>query len=611
MKTRRTAAAITAAMAGALALSACSTPEVAGVEGSAASSVTVAWPEPFFSQNNLRGVNATANANIQYMTNARFFFYDDNLELQFNEDFGTITTISEDPLVVEWSVNEGVVWSDGTPFDAADLILTWGAQNPKFNTIDGVEYDDEGNPLPVADDQVFFGGTSDVMGLVSQFPEISEDGRTLTLTFDGEQSDWLMALGPTTVAAHATAGIALDIEDPQEAKDALVAAFRENDTAALAKIADTWNNGFNFTSMPSDERMFLSTGPFVLGEFIENQHLTLVRNELFDWGPIPHVDEITVRFIGESMAQVTALQNGEVDLISPENTADVMKTLGTVDRISYVATPEAVWEHITLMQNNYGPFDPATYGGDAEVARLVRQAFLAAVPRQQIVDTLITPLQPDATMRNSFAFVPGAPGYAEAVAANGSEFFGAGSNEKAAELLDQARALYPDLPETIDVRILYSTALTRRVNQFQIIQESVAPAGFNVIDAGNDNWGTILRSGDGTFDAAIFAWQSTNTLLLNGRANYVTGGLNNIGGFSDARVDEIWGEISVATDDTTPEVRALAAEMDSLLFHGGYGLPLFQHPGVVAHSDRLQNVSASTLAPTIFWNFWEWELAGS
>ncbi|QAY70315.1 hypothetical protein [Xylanimonas protaetiae] len=98
-------------------------------------------------------------------------------------------------------------------------------------------------------------------------------------------------------------------------------------------------------------------------------------------------------------------------------------------------------------------------------------------------------------------------------------------------------------------------------------------------------------------------------MLLNGEANYVTGGQNNFSGFSNPEVDALWAKIAVAPDDTTDEVRAWATEMESHLFNDGFGLPIFQHPGVVAHTDRVQNVSTITLSPTILWNFWEWEIA--
>ncbi|QAY70314.1 ABC transporter substrate-binding protein [Xylanimonas protaetiae] len=285
-----------------------------------------------------------------------------------------------------------------------------GPRNPKFSNVDAdqVATDEDGNEV-LAEDQVWFSGSSPVMELVTQFPEISEDGRSVTLTFDSVRSDWLMDMQFPPVAAHAVAGIALDIADAQEAKDALVAAFRDNDSAALNKIAGVWNTGFNFTSMPSDPRVHLSTGPFILDEFVENQHLTLVRNEAFDWGNVPAVDQVTFRFTEDPMAAITALQNGEVDIISPQSSVDVLKTLAGLDGIEYETGVEATWEHVTLMHNYGGPFDAATYGGNVDVARLVRQAFLQTIPRQQIIDTLITPLQDDAAIRNSFNFVPGAP----------------------------------------------------------------------------------------------------------------------------------------------------------------------------------------------------------
>ncbi|QAY62013.1 ABC transporter family substrate-binding protein [Xylanimonas allomyrinae] len=610
MKTRRIAAAIAAATAGAIALSACSTPDVTGVEGDDIQAVSVSWGQPFFSQNNLTASgNSTHNANILYMTQAQLYFYNDDLELQFNEDFGTIETVSENPLTVQITINEGVVWSDGTPVDAADLILAWGAQNPKFNTVqdDDVETDDDGNEI-VPEGQVWFSGTGPVMELVSQFPEVSEDGRAVTMVFDGTRPDWVTGVSVPPVAAHVVADLALDISDPDEAKDALIAAFRDNDTAKLAEIADTWNSAFNFSSMPSDPRLHLATGPFIMSEFVENQHITLVRNEKFTWGPTPEVDEITIRFIADPLAQITALQNGEVDIIAPDSTPDVLATLAGVDGIVYETGVEGTWEHVDLTFNNGGPFDPAAYGGDAEAARLVRQAFLLSVPRQQIIDTLIRPLQDDATVRNSFLFVPGAPGYSETVAANGSDVFADTDIEQAKALLAQARELYPAMPETIDVRFLYGASNPRRANQFQLIQASAGQAGFNVIDDGDDTWG--MRLGDGTYDATLFGWQSTNTFLLNAESNYVTGGQNNFGGFSNAELDGLFKQIAASQDDTTGEVRAMAARVEEILFHEGFGLPVFQFPGVIAHSPRVEYVSTIALAPTIFWNFWEWQIAG-
>ncbi len=159
----------------------------------------------------------------------------------------------------------------------------------------------------------------------------------------------------------------------------------------------------------------------------------------------------------------------------------------------------------------------------------------------------------------------------------------------------------------VDVRFLYGKSNVRRANEFQLIQASATQAGFNVIDNGDDTWGTIL--GTGTYDAALFGWQSTNTFILNAEANYVTGGQNNYGGYSNTEVDALWAQVSTNTD---PDREAeLAVQIEQKLNQDAFGVNIFQFPGVVAYRDVLQGVSTIALSPTIFWNYWEWEISAS
>ncbi len=134
---------------------------------------------------------------------------------------------------------------------------------------------------------MYFDGSSAAMNMVSEAPEVGDDGRSITLTYDSPpRSDWELSLERSTVPpAHVVAQRALGIEDPQEAKDAFIAAFQDNNTEDLSKIAKVWNEDFNFTSLPDDEGLYLSNGAFVISDFVENQYLTLTANEDFDWGP--------------------------------------------------------------------------------------------------------------------------------------------------------------------------------------------------------------------------------------------------------------------------------------------------------------------------------------
>lgn len=608
MKIRRIGAVGAIVATSALVLSACATPQ-GGSEIVEDTAVSVGWNQPFYSQNNLTSIgNATTNANVLYLTNPLFNYYDGDLELQPNTSVGTYKKISDDPLTVEYTIADGLTWSDGVPVDAADLILAWGAQNDKFDTIEP-ETDEEGN-VTNQDEGVYFDSSSNGINLISQNPEISDDGKTVTFVYDEPRADWEVTIVPSPIAAHAIAKVALGVEVGEgddagkEGKQRVIDAFFQNNEADLAKIAKSWNEDFNFNSLPDDPLKYLAYGPYVMTDFVENQYLTLTARDDVSWDPAPKVESITIRYTEDPLASVTALQNGEVDLIQPQSSVDVISTLEGIDGIEYTTQEEGTYEHVDVIFNNGGPFDPASYGGDEETARLVRQAFLLSVPRNEILEKLILPLNPDAQLRNSHTVVPGAPTYDDVVANNGSDFYSGTdeeNREKAKELLAQAGVETP-----IDVRFLYGASNVRRANEYELIAASAGEVGFNVIDEGDDAWGSRLTVTD-TYDASLFGWQSTSTYALNAEANFVTGGINNFGGYSSQEMDDLWATLSTNTD---PEVeKELIIEIESLLNEEGFSIPIFQFPGVVAWRSALEGVSFIPLSPTIFWNYWEWEIS--
>ena len=44
--------------------------------------------------------------------------------------------VSDNPLTVKYTINEGVKWSDGTPVTAADLVLQWAAFSGYYDDAD-------------------------------------------------------------------------------------------------------------------------------------------------------------------------------------------------------------------------------------------------------------------------------------------------------------------------------------------------------------------------------------------------------------------------------------------------------------------------------------------
>src|SRR6478752_9611163 len=130
--------------------------------------VRVAWNDPPLSfNNNTTHSGATAIANIMYFTNTGFTYYDKDLNLINNDQYGTCTVVSLAALTVKYTVNEGVKWSDGVQIGAADLILSWGARSTNFNT-EEAKTDADGNLLPSAG--VAFDQTDVSLKLIKDFP---------------------------------------------------------------------------------------------------------------------------------------------------------------------------------------------------------------------------------------------------------------------------------------------------------------------------------------------------------------------------------------------------------------------------------------------------------
>lgn len=609
MRITRRPAVVAAVVAGMLALTACAAEDGTGEnpDGDNAgintdTEVSVAWNQPFYSYNgtSITG-NATANNNILYMLNSGFNYYDENLDLVQDESFGTYEITSEDPLAVEYTFADTATWSDGVPVTPADLLLEWAAQSGTFNNVEP-EYDEEGNVTnqEAIDAGVYFDAASPAVALIEETPEI--DGQSITLTYTKPFADWETAIG-VNLPAHVVAQRALDIEDPQEATDALVEAIQNEDTEALAEISQVWSEDFNYTSLPEDEGLRLSSGAYLMTEFVEDQYMTLTANEAYEGNRPASVETVTVRWNGDAMGQVQALENGEVDLISPQATADVLEALQGIDGLEVETSEEGTYEHVDLQFANGGPFDPATYGGDEETALAVRRAFLETIPRTEIVDRLIAPLNPDAQVRNSYTTVPGSPNYEQIVEANGmADEYAEPDVESAAAMLAEAGVEAP-----IQVRLLFDPENPRRQNEYELIAASASEAGFEVVPYQlQTDWGTDLSNATSFYDAALFGWQSTSTAVTESDANYRTGATNNFYGYSNPEVDALFDELQVTTDEDRQG--EILAEIETLLVDDAFGVTLFQFPGVTAwNPDRITNVNKITIAPTIFHGFWEWE----
>jgi peptide/nickel transport system substrate-binding protein len=583
---------------------ACAAPDAEKNSSNKKTSLNVGWNQPFYSYNELSGSgNATANSNIKYLMNSQFWYYDAQSELKADTSFGSYEKVSDNPLTIKYTINNGVKWSDGQPVTAADMLLWWVSNSGKLNTIDSanVKTNDDGVPQ-TPKGKVFFNGSDPGMSLVNDMPKISNDNKTLTVVYSKPFADWQVD-SEVSIPTHVLAEKALGISDPKQAEDAFVKAVTDKDDASLEKLANFWNTGFDFTKLPSDKSLYLSQGPYLLKQYKENQYMTLVPNPDYKGDHKASIDTLTVRFNGDPMSQVQALQNGEIDLFSPQVTTDVVKAAEKVKNVQIKGGYEGTFEHIDLKMANGGPFDPKTYGGDPAKALEVRQAFLHGVPREELVEKLIKPINPDAEVRNSFLRVPGFPGYDDVVAKNGSSAYAKVDPAESQKLLKQAGVKTP-----IDVTVLFDKANTRRQNEFQIMKPALAKAGFNLIDASDPNWGNLLAAPK--YDAQFFGWQATNTGVTADQATYATGQQNNFVKYSNPTVDKLFNQM-VGTTDANKQ-QELQTQIDAQMFKDAIGLPIFQFPtATIWNKTRVTGVDPALLAPTMFYGFWKWKVPSS
>ena len=570
--------------AGALVLAGCAAG--GGSEIQAGTTLTAVENSAFTAANGNTGDgNSTYNNNINYMTSSWFNYYDNTPKLIKNTKFGSYTVVSKSPLTIKYTIADGVKWSDGTSVDAADLLLDWAANISKYNDPKG---------------DVNFTSANAGTGLdgVTAVPKISDNGKSLTLVYSKDYVDWETALPSGMMPAHIAYEEAFPkVTDATKAKDALIKAIQSDDTTTLKAVAKVWGSSWAFTSTPSDAKLLVADGPYVISKLVKDQYITLVANKDYNWGPLPKLSKITVRFIQDPTAQVQALQNGEVSVISGQATADTVAALKGLSGVTTTTTSTSTYEHIDLTFNNGGPFDPATYGGDAAKAKLVREAFLKTIPRQDIVDKLIKPISDTAKLDDSQTILPGAAGYSEAVAANGSADYAKVDIAGAKALLAQAGVTAP-----VNVKFMYGKSNTRRASEFALIQSSATQAGFNVIDAGDDTWSSKL--GDGTYDAVLFAWQFTSLAVTGTQSQLQTGGGNNFNGYSNKDVDKAFTTLTGEYDASKQQ--ALLAQIDKDVWSDAYGVTIFQFPEVTAFSNKVKNVSDNPLSPSVFWNFFDW-----
>jgi peptide/nickel transport system substrate-binding protein len=227
---------------------------------------------------------------------------------------------------VTWKIRDDAVWADGEPITADDVVFTWEKMSDPETGIwsPGSDYTDG---VEKVDDRTFVVHYNTVYpGYLTQF--------------GGEQ----------------------------------IAIWPEHYCDAEQGFVD-WDCNRN----P------LSSGPFMLEEWVVGDHLTLVRNPNYFEAGKPYIDQLIIQIVPEQPVQKTMLAEGDIDLVFwlDEATMDEIKD---EPNVNLEISPYSRWI-LRLVPNEAkkgsidSEADPHPFFKDVRVRRAVRMAI--------DVDTLI------------------------------------------------------------------------------------------------------------------------------------------------------------------------------------------------------------------------------
>lgn len=123
----------------------------------------------------------------------------------------------------------------------------------------------------------------------------AKDDYTVVLTYDSWQNNWDTVLGEVFVYCPS--------------------AFEEHgeDWAAINPVG---------------------TGPFVISEYVKGSYVKYVKNENYWIEGQPYLDELTISYISDSTAQLSAFMNGEIDLLATNDSTVISQLDGKYTNIA-------------------------------------------------------------------------------------------------------------------------------------------------------------------------------------------------------------------------------------------------------------------------------------
>jgi len=557
--------------------------------------------------------NLTINGKVGNLTGIGFYYINDKKNVVRNTTFGDFKIVKNNAtdFRIAYTVNKGLVWSDGTPINGEDLLLSHVLSSNVYSKAAGLG-DPDGDDTPAFDSNGYGGTYND--NVVGE-PTLSADKMTLTLQFKQKIANWdLYGPGPSPVhtlvlLAEGKKGLQ-SVKDNEAARDRFVAAYKSKNTAVLKAMGKVWSDAYDITQVDATTNplLWVGNGGFTVDSAVTKSSVTLKVNPKYNSGPklIGTIDTVIFKFIADGTAAAQALANGELDVYSGQPTADAVAALKKLSNVNLIGGINACYEHWDTRVGN-APGQPEYNGifkGHGGKGADLRKAFLLSVPRQEINEKLIVPINPNAPILGSTFIAPGFEGYDRLVANNGSGFY-VGSqdalNAKASRLLKKH---YPSASPSnpVKVNVLVPGNNPRRAAEFALAKANALKVGFDLVGDVQASWSPKIQLS--TYDAQFFAYCPSAVTQAGSNANFQLGGGNNRNGINLPQLDAILNKLQLPMDNRTYISTIIQAER--IIHAEGLTSGVFLHPAVTAVNKNLKGIKPSPLSDDVVWNWWEW-----
>jgi len=247
-------------------------------------------------------------------------------------------TVSPDGLTYEFTLRDGIVFSNGSPLTASDVQFS-------FERLLKEAKDNTEIPLEIV------GGEAVMKGEAEHLEGFTvRDDTHFSITLTAPNAGF-------TAELSAPAMSILDAETTAKAKD--------------------------FGMNPAD---VIGSGPYVVTEWVSNDHYTLVYNDRY-WGEKPTVMKLIVKVISDPNTQNLMFQRGELDIIDLAGldssvVADTYKS--NPDR-RLVSTPKVGMTYLMMNEDNQYLKDVRVrraIGMAIDVDQIIQGIFMGAAQRE-------------------------------------------------------------------------------------------------------------------------------------------------------------------------------------------------------------------------------------